>query len=229
MPRRRRHLVKRAVHAVADLELRLERLEVDVTRAVLDRLREHEVHVADDRRGIRLALDFLHVERPAFAAKLYAAAKLRQDRVEARRIGAVVLRDQIIDLVDRRDDGMHILADGKTQILDRLRIQRVHERDLQHVVLVAERKGAVKLRQPGWQELQQIRRRHEVLQVHILRPDRIRDGVIVAILIDRLVVHQHFAQRLSSARDLLQDVIHDSRVHGSLFDEYIECLSCVHG
>jgi hypothetical protein len=33
--RRRRHLVERAVHAVADLELLLERLEVDVRGAVL--------------------------------------------------------------------------------------------------------------------------------------------------------------------------------------------------
>ena len=48
---RRRHFVKRAVHAVADLELVFERLEVDVRRAVLHGLVQHEVHEPHDRRG----------------------------------------------------------------------------------------------------------------------------------------------------------------------------------
>ena len=140
-----------------------------------------------------------------------------------------MLLDEILDLIDRRDDGMHVLADRKTQILDRLRIQRIHECDLQHVVLVPERERAVKLRKPRRQQLQQFRRRCKILEVHILRTDRTGDALVVALLGHRLVVHEHVAERFSGAGDLLQDVVHHGRIHDSLFDENVQCLSCVHG
>ncbi len=57
VPRRRGHLVERAVHAVADFELVLERLEMDVARPVLDRLIEDQVDETDDRRGVGLVGD----------------------------------------------------------------------------------------------------------------------------------------------------------------------------
>ena len=57
MPRRRRHFVERAVDAVADLELVLERLEVDVARAVLNRLEQDQIDEANDRRGVRFGFD----------------------------------------------------------------------------------------------------------------------------------------------------------------------------
>ena len=44
-----RHLVEGAVHAVADLELGLEGLEVNVAGAVLDGLEQDQVDEADDR------------------------------------------------------------------------------------------------------------------------------------------------------------------------------------
>ena len=46
---RRRHLVEGAVHAIADLELSLERLEVNVAGAVLDGLEQDQVDEPDDR------------------------------------------------------------------------------------------------------------------------------------------------------------------------------------
>ena len=56
--RRRRHFVKRAVHAVADFEILLERLKVNVTGPRLDGLGQHRVHVLDDRgRGGALDVD----------------------------------------------------------------------------------------------------------------------------------------------------------------------------
>jgi hypothetical protein len=45
---RRGHLVERAVDAVADAELVLERLEMDVGCLVLDRLLEDDVDELDD-------------------------------------------------------------------------------------------------------------------------------------------------------------------------------------
>ncbi len=52
MLRRRRHFVKRAVHAVANLEFVLERLEVNVARPILHRLKQHQVHESDDGRFV---------------------------------------------------------------------------------------------------------------------------------------------------------------------------------
>ena len=57
MTRRRRHLIKRAIHAVTNLEFVFERLEVDVARPVLDRLEQDQVDEADDRSGVRFRLD----------------------------------------------------------------------------------------------------------------------------------------------------------------------------
>ena len=48
MLRRRRHFVKRAVHAVADAEFGFERLEMNVTRAVLHGLEQDQIHELHD-------------------------------------------------------------------------------------------------------------------------------------------------------------------------------------
>ncbi len=42
--------IERAVHAVAQLELLLERLDVNVRRLLLERLDEDQIHDLDDRR-----------------------------------------------------------------------------------------------------------------------------------------------------------------------------------
>ena len=49
---RRRHFVKRAVHAITNLEFVFERLEVNVARAILHRLKKHEVHEPHDGRFV---------------------------------------------------------------------------------------------------------------------------------------------------------------------------------
>ncbi len=55
------HFVECAVNPVADFEVRLEWLEVDVRCAFVDRLVEHQVNVADDGGGVGLCLDVLGV------------------------------------------------------------------------------------------------------------------------------------------------------------------------
>ena len=57
MPRRRRHFVKRAVHAVTNFELVLERLEMNVARPVLDRLVQNQIDETNDRRRVRFRFD----------------------------------------------------------------------------------------------------------------------------------------------------------------------------
>ena len=119
MPRRRRHFVERTVHTVADFEIGFERLEVNVARAILNCLREDEVHIAYDRRRIRFALEFLQVDLSVLA-KGDCAAEFLEDFVERSRIGTVVFFDEVLDLVERRDDRLDILSEGKAQVFKSL-------------------------------------------------------------------------------------------------------------
>ena len=98
--RRRRHFVERAVHPVADFELVLERLEVDVARAVLDRLIQDQVDEADDRGGVRLGFDicdrrFVAVE----CHQLANFAELLEDLLHAGGIVAIMLFQAFPDLL----------------------------------------------------------------------------------------------------------------------------------
>ena len=79
--RRRRHFVERAVDAVANFELVLERLEVNVARAVLDRLEQDQVDEADDRRRVRLGFDIgrafvVTAQRHQLARRRRAASRM---------------------------------------------------------------------------------------------------------------------------------------------------------
>ena len=57
MARRWRHFVKSTINAITDFELVFERLEMDVTRAILDRLKQNEINETNDRRRVRFGLD----------------------------------------------------------------------------------------------------------------------------------------------------------------------------
>ena len=75
---RRLDVVQHAVDAVADVQLVLERLDVDVGRAHVERVGDEQAHEADDRRLGRQVLQLLHVgvEREFVAARLDVADQL---------------------------------------------------------------------------------------------------------------------------------------------------------
>ena len=52
MARRRRHFVQGAIHAVTNFEFALEGLEMNVARAVLNRLEHDQIDEPNDRRGV---------------------------------------------------------------------------------------------------------------------------------------------------------------------------------
>ncbi len=86
---RRRFLIEQhAIHAEADAEFLLERLDVDVAGALLDGLGDHGVHQADDRRLARhVAQVFeivagLLVGSPSASAALFGFAVVAVDGVE---------------------------------------------------------------------------------------------------------------------------------------------------
>ena len=129
VPGRRGHLVERAVHAVADLEFVLERLEMDVAGPVLDGLVEDQIHVADDGRGVGLGLDVLQFR----LALLAVFERLRRPVPPGFHSGSRRPRrrllDQRLDLLDGRDDDLDGLAQGEAQILGDLRIEGIGEAD----------------------------------------------------------------------------------------------------
>ena len=59
--RRRILVVEHAIHAIADAEFFLERLQVDVAGALFNRLRDDSVHLADDRRFARHVAQVLQI------------------------------------------------------------------------------------------------------------------------------------------------------------------------
>ena len=98
------HLVERAVHPVADLELRLEGLEVNVARAVGNGLIEDEIDEADDRRGVGFLRDDLSVElvvADVSESHFRIFSELGKNVLHGRGFGAVVLRDQVARLSPR--------------------------------------------------------------------------------------------------------------------------------
>src|SRR6266542_4735079 len=99
MPWRWRHLVKRTIDAIADFEFVFERLEVNVARAVLDRLVKNEIHKTDDRRRIRLRFNRSFAVGLAQLQRFTDFAELLEHFLHARRIGAVILLDQLLDLL----------------------------------------------------------------------------------------------------------------------------------
>ena len=101
MPRRRRHFVKCAIDAVADFEFVFERLEVNVARAVLDRLVKDEIDETDYRRRVRLRFNCSLAVSLAQLQRFTGFSELLEHFLHARRVGAVILLDQLLDLVGR--------------------------------------------------------------------------------------------------------------------------------
>src|SRR5437868_3872974 len=99
MPWRRRHFIKSAINAVTDFEFVFERLEVNIARSILDRLKQDEVHKADDRSGVCLRfnggrIDIISADLEQFAG----ITKLLEDLLHAGGLAAVIMLNPFLDL-----------------------------------------------------------------------------------------------------------------------------------
>src|SRR3982750_1950381 len=96
------HFIESAVDAVTNLKFVLEGFEVDVARAVLNRLEQNQINEANDRRGVSTGF---YVGRGAFvfaqAQQIAGVAELLEDFLHARGVGAVVFLDPLLDLISR--------------------------------------------------------------------------------------------------------------------------------
>ena len=101
MDRRRSHFIKRAIDPVADLEVFLERLEVDVGRLFLDGLVHDQVHIADDWRGVRLRI-VVRVD--------VADVQLAEDVLHRLALAAVTFVDLLFDQIVRSNHQIDLAA-----------------------------------------------------------------------------------------------------------------------
>ena len=142
---RRDHVVQHAVDAEAHQQFALERLDVDVACAVLDRLREQPIDQLDDRRGV---VGIEQIER--FLGQLVG------DHVEPilfeidhqvlrGRGGGLIVRavDRLIENFERHDHRMYRHPEQHAQVVERLVVGRVGDRDGHAKAVAAERQDAI--------------------------------------------------------------------------------------
>ena len=201
---------------------------MNIARPVLNRLRQHEVHVADNRGCIRLVLQLLHIDLPILT-KRNRPAQFLQNFIQRTRVRAVVLPDEVFDLIKRRDHRLHIRPQRKPQIFEPLQIQRIIKRELDDVVLHPQRESAVLLRQSAWQQRHDFRRSLKAREIRVFRADGVGDGLVKNFISTEAEIGNHLRQRLTSLGDLLHHVIELGTVHDACFYENIECLFGIHG
>ena len=131
--------VELAVDAVADDDLLLLRLDVDVARALLHRLQEERVDPADDGRlvvGVEDVARRLLVGVRVVALELLLAGLLLVDAV-----------DCVLDAVAPADDRLDRLAEDDAQVVERLRVERVAADHVHRVLVLAHHEDPVRLRE----------------------------------------------------------------------------------
>ena len=133
--RRRLLLVQHAVDPVADDEPVLERLDMDVGGARVERVGDDERDEADHRRfgGEVLQLLDVGVEREVVAALLDVADDLA-DRGAA---GAVETLERRVELVGNRDQRLHVAAGHHPERADRVFVGRIGHRERELVLVLA--------------------------------------------------------------------------------------------
>ena len=101
MPWRRLHLVERTVDAVTDLELLLERFEVNVARLGLNGAVQDQVDIADDRSGVGFRGSSSSVEflLCVVDCRDFSFPELLEDILHGGLLAAVVFGDQFLDLM----------------------------------------------------------------------------------------------------------------------------------
>jgi hypothetical protein len=124
---RRRHFVERPIDSITNFEFIFEWLEMNVARSVLDRLVENQVDKTNDGSCVcfgfhcRLAVSFAQLKR------LASFAELLENVFHARRIAAVMLLDQVFDLIRGRNDDVDILPERKAKIFRGIKIEGINK------------------------------------------------------------------------------------------------------
>ncbi len=141
--RRRFDFVQHAVDAVAHLQAILERLDVDIRRALLDRALDDEIDEADDRRFGGEIAQMLDV---VFAA-VVVVGQVLDDRAHRRSARAVVALDQIVDLAAHADVELDRAPGRELERLHRKAVRRIGDEQRDVAVALADRTDVVVLQE----------------------------------------------------------------------------------
>ena len=185
--RRAHDVVEDPVDAVADAQLLLVRLDVDVARALLNGRHQHDVHQPDDRRvlallGERVGADLLqlledldvaaccraglqflealagHFEGARAGRRAPGAAGVPA-RPCRRRPSGSSFWNRVDDRRFRRDDRLHVVAGHELDVVHREDVRRIRHRDRQRRARPAQRDDLVLLRRLGRDQLDDRRDR----------------------------------------------------------------------
>ncbi|OQB89442.1 MAG: hypothetical protein BWX83_01127 [Candidatus Cloacimonetes bacterium ADurb.Bin117] len=149
---RRRNLDQFAVHAKAHLDVVLLRADVDVAGAVADRLRENRVSQTDNRRFARHVLKGGHGNLCfPFGRRLFLAFFGRAHLHAFHNAAQTGLRpvegtDQLIKLPFRTDHGLHFGVGQHFNIIQRVDVQGIDNRDGEQPAFFSQRRHLVFLR-----------------------------------------------------------------------------------
>ena len=161
------HLVEHPVDAVPHAEVVLGRLDMDVRRPVGDRLGHQEVHVPDDRRVI--VDEVAHARQVVLDIRLLVLERRRE--VLHLAVGPAEAVDRADEVVVRRDDGLHLSARHRADVVDGDDVARVGRREDQDPVLDADRQDDVAPAQRGGDHGHGLAVDRIVVQVDEVHPD----------------------------------------------------------
>ena len=134
MPRWGRHFVKGAINAISNFEFVFKRLEVNVARAILNRLVQNQIDKPNDGCGV--CLGFYLGSGPVITSNLQQLARfaeLLEHVLHARGVGAVKIPDSLINLLDRRHHHFDVVTECEAQVFCRSGIERIGRGDTQRV------------------------------------------------------------------------------------------------
>src|SRR4051812_19875303 len=159
-------LEEHAVHAVADAEVLLVGLDVDVGGALLDGVEEDEVHELDDRRvgGALLEVDDVLVVVVVVDLDLALFEPLHHLVVRGGLVGVVALQG-LLDGLLGGDNDFDVVAGEELDVVDGVDVRRVAHRQDEGVARAVHRNALVLLGHVPGDELHHLRVDVEFLQV----------------------------------------------------------------
>ena len=176
MPRRRHHLEEHAVGPETNLELALERFEVQVAGMVLDGHEQHHVEQFADRGAV--SHDFLGVELIDIAAQLSSGLdrfgqsgvvlQIGNDRFNAFAARRIITAQGLENVFFGGHDRTDIEAQERAQLIDDGKLLRIAHGNRERVVVKLDRHHAIKLGHRFGDVRQHLGRHDNVGQRHHL-------------------------------------------------------------
>ena len=162
--------MEHAVDAVADPELRLLRLDVDVRRALAVGLGDDAVDELDDRGLFPLGAHVDLGDRTVLV--VHGIAAVLDHLLDRVRAHAVKLLHGLVDLLARGEGDRHGAARRKAQAVPGDGGKRIARDDRQHAVRKPERQHVVLVDRARGQLLQDIRARLGLLKLHVVEAEQ---------------------------------------------------------